>query len=88
MNKSQQVRFESLYRKHVSALKRQRKADKTIDVYARAVRRVANRDREVITPAHSHSNGGRTRPMTGLLSKRRKARPTLASVKLRPHTPA
>jgi integrase/recombinase XerD len=41
MNKSQQVRFESLYRKHVSALKRQGKADKTIDVYARAVRRVA-----------------------------------------------
>lgn len=41
MNKSQQVKFESLYRKHVSALKRQGKADSTIDVYARAVRRVA-----------------------------------------------
>lgn len=41
MNKSQQVKFESLYRTHVSALKRQGKADKTIDVYARAVRRVA-----------------------------------------------
>jgi integrase len=41
MNKSQQVKFESLYRKHVSALKRQGKAEKTIDVYARAVRRVA-----------------------------------------------
>jgi integrase/recombinase XerD len=41
MNKSQQVRFESLYAKHVSALKRQGKADKTIEVYARAVRRVA-----------------------------------------------
>jgi integrase len=41
MNKSQQVKFESLYRKHLSALKRQGKADKTIDVYARAVRRVA-----------------------------------------------
>ena len=41
MNKSQQVKFESLYAKHVSALKRQGKADKTIDVYARAVRRVA-----------------------------------------------
>lgn len=41
MNKSQQVRFESLYAKHVSALKRQGKAASTIDVYARAVRRVA-----------------------------------------------
>jgi integrase/recombinase XerD len=43
MNKSQQVKFESLYRKHVSALKRQGKAESTIDVYARAVRRVAER---------------------------------------------
>ena len=41
MNKSQQVKFESLYRKHVSALKRQGKAESTVDVYARAVRRVA-----------------------------------------------
>jgi integrase len=41
MNRSQQVKFESLYCKHVSALKRQGKAEKTIDVYARAVRRVA-----------------------------------------------
>ena len=41
MNKSQQVKFESLYAKHVSALKRQGKADKTIDVYARAVRRLS-----------------------------------------------
>jgi integrase len=41
MNKAQQVKFESLYSKHVSALKRQGKADSTIDVYARAVRRVA-----------------------------------------------
>lgn len=41
MTKSQQVKFELLYRKHLSALKRQGKADKTIDVYARAVRRVA-----------------------------------------------
>jgi integrase len=41
MNKSQQVKFESLYRKHVSALKRQGKARSTIDVYSRAVRRVA-----------------------------------------------
>jgi integrase/recombinase XerD len=43
MNKSQQVKFEPLYRKHVSALKRQGKAASTIDVYARAVRRVAER---------------------------------------------
>lgn len=43
MNKSQQVKFESLYRRHLNALKRQGKADKTIDVYARAVRRVAER---------------------------------------------
>lgn len=41
MNKSQRVKFESLYRRHVSALKRQGKAESTIDVYARAVRRVA-----------------------------------------------
>jgi integrase/recombinase XerD len=41
MNKSQQVKYQSLYRKHVSALKRQGKAESTIDVYARAVRRVA-----------------------------------------------
>jgi integrase/recombinase XerD len=41
MNKSQQIKFESLYRKHVNALKRQGKAESTIDVYARAVRRVA-----------------------------------------------
>jgi integrase/recombinase XerD len=43
MNKSQQIRYSSLCDKHVSALKRQGKADKTIDVYARAVRRVAER---------------------------------------------
>jgi integrase len=40
MNKAQQRRYESLYRKHVSALKRQGKAETTIDVYARAVRRI------------------------------------------------
>ena len=40
MNKVQQKRFDSLYRKHLSALRRQGKADSTIDVYARAVRRV------------------------------------------------
>lgn len=41
MNKSQQAKFESLYRKHVSALKRQGKAEKTIDAYSRAVRRLS-----------------------------------------------
>ncbi len=41
MNKAQQKRYESLYRKHVSALRRQGKADSTIDVYSRAVRRVS-----------------------------------------------
>jgi integrase/recombinase XerD len=41
MNKAQQKRSDSLYRKHVSALRRQGKADSTIDVYARAVRRVS-----------------------------------------------
>jgi integrase/recombinase XerD len=41
MTKSQQKRFDSLYRKHLSALSRQGKADSTIDVYARAVRRVS-----------------------------------------------
>jgi site-specific recombinase XerD len=40
MNTAQQKRFESLYRKHVSALKRQGKAATTIDVYSRAVRRI------------------------------------------------
>ena len=40
MKKAQQARFDSLYRKHLSALKRQGKADTTIDVYARAVRRI------------------------------------------------
>lgn len=40
MHKAQQKRFDSLYRKHLSALRRQGKADSTIDVYARAVRRV------------------------------------------------
>lgn len=40
MNKAQQKRFDSLYRKHLSALKRQGKAESTIDVYSRAVRRL------------------------------------------------
>lgn len=41
MNKAQQKRFDSLYRKHVSALRRQGKADSTIDLYSRAIRRVS-----------------------------------------------
>jgi integrase/recombinase XerD len=40
MHKAQQKRFDSLYRKHVSALKRQGKAETTIDVYSRALRRI------------------------------------------------
>ena len=40
MKKAQQKRFDSLYRKHLNALKRQGKAESTIDVYARALRRV------------------------------------------------
>ena len=40
MNKVQQHRFNSLYQQHVNALHRQGKADSTIDVYSRAVRRI------------------------------------------------
>ena len=40
MNKTQQQRYESLYEQHINALKRQGKSKSTIDVYARAVRRV------------------------------------------------
>jgi len=40
MNKAQQKRFDSLYRKHLSALKRQGKAEATIDAYSRAIRRL------------------------------------------------
>ena len=42
MNKAQQKRFDSLYRKHLSALRRQGKADATIDAYSRAVRRIGS----------------------------------------------
>ena len=42
MEPSEQSRFNELYRRHLRLLKLQGKADKTIDVYARAVRRVAN----------------------------------------------
>lgn len=40
MNKAQQLKFEALYQEHISALHRQGKAASTIDVYARAVRRI------------------------------------------------
>jgi len=40
MNTAQKKKFQSLYRKHVSALQRQGKAASTIDVYSRALRRV------------------------------------------------
>lgn len=40
MNAAQQKKFDALYRQHVSALRRQGKAESTIDVYARAVRRL------------------------------------------------
>ena len=41
MKKAQQTKFDSLYQKHVNALKRQGKSAKTIEAYARAVRRIA-----------------------------------------------
>lgn len=41
MKLSEQSRFDDLYQRHLRALKLQGLSDKTIDVYARAVRRVA-----------------------------------------------
>ena len=41
MNKAQQKKFDSLYQQHVNALHRQGKAETTIDVYSRAVRRIS-----------------------------------------------
>lgn len=41
MNTAQQRKFDRLYQLHVKALRRQGKAVSTIDVYARAVRRIA-----------------------------------------------
>ena len=41
MDLSEQSRFDDLYQRHLRMLKLQGKSDKTIDVYARAVRRVA-----------------------------------------------
>lgn len=40
MNKAQQKKFDSLYQRHINALRRQGKSDSTIDVYSRALRRV------------------------------------------------
>lgn len=40
MDSSEQTRFDALYAKHLRALKLQGKAAKTIDGYARALRRV------------------------------------------------
>lgn len=41
MDPKEQYRFDQLYQKHLTALTLQGKADRTIDAYARAVRRVA-----------------------------------------------
>ncbi len=43
MNAIEQIRFDELYKCHLRALKLQGLSDKTIDVYARAVRRIAQR---------------------------------------------
>jgi site-specific recombinase XerD len=40
MNKAQQKKFDSLYQQHVNALRRQGKAENTIDSYSRALRRI------------------------------------------------
>ena len=40
MNKAQQTKFDLLYQQHVNALRRQGKAENTIDAYSRAVRRI------------------------------------------------
>lgn len=41
MNKSEQKRFDELYREHLRALKLQGMSDNTIDAYSRAVRRIS-----------------------------------------------
>lgn len=40
MHKAQQKRYQSLYQRHLSALQRQGKSQKTIEAYSRAVRRI------------------------------------------------
>ena len=42
MTATEQARFQEVYTRHLRALKLQGKRDKTIDSYARAVRRVSN----------------------------------------------
>jgi len=42
MKKAQKNKFDLLYQRHVNALKRQGKSEKTVDAYARAVRRIAD----------------------------------------------
>ena len=41
MNKAQKAKFDSLYEQHVNALRRQGKADATINAYSRALRRIS-----------------------------------------------
>ena len=41
MTPVQQKKFDTLYKKHLNALRRQGKSDSTIDVYSRAVRRIS-----------------------------------------------
>ena len=43
MNASEQKRFDALYKKHLRALKLHGYSASTIDVYARAVRRLVDR---------------------------------------------
>jgi site-specific recombinase XerD len=42
MKKAQQAKFDLLYQQHVNALRRQGKAENTIDAYARALRRITD----------------------------------------------
>ena len=42
MNTAEKTRFDRLYRRHLRALKLQGMSESTIDVYARAVRRIAH----------------------------------------------
>ncbi|MDY0164754.1 phage integrase N-terminal SAM-like domain-containing protein, partial [Desulfobotulus sp.] len=42
MNQQEQERFDRLYQQHLKTLKLQGKAQKTIDAYARAVRRISS----------------------------------------------
>jgi hypothetical protein len=53
MNKAQQKRFDSLYRKHLSALKRQGKADSTRGAFLKALSEAG------VTPPARPRNGWR-----------------------------